>query len=274
MLHAIYPAPPQVAHLVRYFWILESSPFSSTPPKYLALADGSPELIFQCNRGFKEFTGPAHLVAQRSISKYRHLHGNIAMFGVRLYPCALRQITGVPSHELNETAYGLNELLGPDGVRLTEQVSNADNADERMELVSSFLMKAAGDRNTLPELIIKEMMHHNGNIDLDFMQHHTSLTGRQIQRIFKEYVGYPPKYFMRILRFQASWRRYISGKFKSLTELAYACGYADQSHFGREFKEFSGVSPRQYYKLLNQSHTEKKITKELIIAKDAPPAIH
>ncbi|RYF96544.1 MAG: AraC family transcriptional regulator, partial [Chitinophagaceae bacterium] len=50
----------------------------------------------------------------------------------------------------------------------------------------------------------------------------------------------------RILRFQMATRLY-GVKEKSLTDIAYGCGYYDQSHFIHEFKQFSGYHPRQYF---------------------------
>ena len=35
----------------------------------------------------------------------------------------------------------------------------------------------------------------------------------------------------------------------SLTDIAYQCGFSDQSHFSRTFKEITGLLPRQYQKL-------------------------
>jgi AraC-like DNA-binding protein len=36
-------------------------------------------------------------------------------------------------------------------------------------------------------------------------------------------------------------------KFRNLTSLAYENGYYDQAHFIRDFKEFTGVSPKYFF---------------------------
>ena len=51
------------------------------------------------------------------------------------------------------------------------------------------------------------------------------LSKKQFERLFNELVGANPKEYARVVRFQNQ------------------CGYADQSHFIREFKQFSGYTP-------------------------------
>jgi AraC-like DNA-binding protein len=74
-----------------------------------------------------------------------------------------------------------------------------------------------------------------------------NLSQRQFERKFTEYAGFTPKVYSRIIRFQSALSHYGSD-YKSLTDIAYECGYYDQSHFIHEFKEFSGYHPGQYFK--------------------------
>ena len=64
------------------------------------------------------------------------------------------------------------------------------------------------------------------------------------ERLFNELIGANPKEYARIVRFQKS-LKLLQHDFENinLAQLAYQCGYADQSHFIREFKQFSGYTP-------------------------------
>ena len=58
-------------------------------------------------------------------------------------------------------------------------------------------------------------------------------------------VGLAPKPFARILRFRHAARELVRPDGRSLAEIALDCGYYDQAHLNRDFREFSGRSPTE-----------------------------
>jgi len=72
------------------------------------------------------------------------------------------------------------------------------------------------------------------------------ISARQMQRRFSAAVGYGPKTFLSILRFQRLlYLASTSSGERSLADLASLAGYSDQSHMTREVKRFAGKSPGQ-----------------------------
>lgn len=273
MNFAILKPPPQISGIVRYFWTLESTSSSFIPPKYLAMADSSPELIFQYKGGFNEFgQNSAYLIAQRSKSNWRTLNQNsVGFFGVRFYPHALYKLTGIPANELNDHFLGLDTIFGNEGSDLSSQVLEAKTTNERITEVSNFLTrisKRKGFETTIA--MMRYIMQTKGQATIDGIKSSSNLSLRQLQRKFKASIGFSPKYLLRMHRFQESKRKYVFGNFHSLTQLAYECGYSDQSHFNREFKEFSGMSPKSYFDLIKRTEMELNITKGLVSSKDLP----
>ncbi|MFK8052999.1 MAG: helix-turn-helix domain-containing protein [Woeseiaceae bacterium] len=63
---------------------------------------------------------------------------------------------------------------------------------------------------------------------------------------FKKFIGITPKQYQRVLRFNSIFAQMQSDQFLSWSDIAYQCGYADQSHFIREFKAFSGFIPEAF----------------------------
>jgi AraC-like DNA-binding protein len=62
---------------------------------------------------------------------------------------------------------------------------------------------------------------------------------------FLQYTGLPPKLFCKINRFQHS-LNLVNANGQNLTNIAYESGYFDQSHFIREFKSFTGITPNSF----------------------------
>jgi AraC-like DNA-binding protein len=75
-----------------------------------------------------------------------------------------------------------------------------------------------------------------------------NINERTFQRIFKKYVGITASQYRRICQFQSTFTQLRTQDFQSLTDLAYANGFADQSHFIRSFKEFANTTPNNYLK--------------------------
>jgi AraC-like DNA-binding protein len=139
-------------------------------------------------------------------------------------------------------------LLGVEGGLLEERIMTARDDAERVAILSVFLERRLDrDLRELPPVFtsINRIIEARGMIDVGTLSVELSLSHRQFERKFKEFSGFSPKLYSRIARFQAALCEYGSGK--SLTDIAYDCGYYDQSHFISDFREFSGYNPKIYF---------------------------
>jgi AraC-like DNA-binding protein len=93
--------------------------------------------------------------------------------------------------------------------------------------------------------IIKELQHDTLPDSIKLLASKYHLTPRYLQKLFLQYTGFTPKFYHKISRFQYSLKLINKGD-TSLTSIAYDRGYFDQSHFIREFKFFTGVTPGEY----------------------------
>jgi AraC-like DNA-binding protein len=80
----------------------------------------------------------------------------------------------------------------------------------------------------------------------------SGLSERRFSQIFREQVGFSPKAWCRIQRFQHAVRIIHSGVDVRWAELSLDCGFYDQSHFANEFRAFSGVDATTYSLLRTQ----------------------
>lgn len=73
------------------------------------------------------------------------------------------------------------------------------------------------------------------------------LSKRQYERVFRETVGMNPKEYARVVQFQKALWMMQRGE-SNYAGIAAECGYSDQSHFIRNFKELSGYTPEALIK--------------------------
>ena len=74
----------------------------------------------------------------------------------------------------------------------------------------------------------------------------SGLSRRRFIEVFVEEIGFTPKLYLRLQRFNRILHRVYGARAVDWSEIAYLHGYADQPHFNREFREFSGLTPSQY----------------------------
>ena len=70
-------------------------------------------------------------------------------------------------------------------------------------------------------------------------------TVRQLNRVFMQHAKATPQEVWRDMRLQHGRIRLINSK-RTVTQIAYECGFADSSHFSRWFKTKFGETPRSY----------------------------
>ena len=93
--------------------------------------------------------------------------------------------------------------------------------------------------------IIKELQNHPASKYNEIIDNYPNTQKHLIDQ-FKKYIGLTPKYYQRILRFNEILQQIQKKENITWTQIAYQCGYSDQSHFIKEFKHFSGFNPKEF----------------------------
>jgi AraC-like DNA-binding protein len=104
----------------------------------------------------------------------------------------------------------------------------------------------------------EKLLDTNGALEIAPLASEAGLSTRQFQRSFTQQVGIAPKAYARLCRL--SHAIYMHEQFPKLdwSEIAYGCGYSDQSHLAREFRELQNESPTQFrrYQWLSERESE------------------
>lgn len=178
--------------------------------------------------------------------------GKLSLFSVTLQPCAATLFFDIPSNEFFNRNIPLAYLVKDKIAELESRMFEPVTFDQKVQIIESFLIQQL--RNTGKEYELNRMMKSvalinkaKGIIDIETLSSSACLSRKQYERMFAAYIGSSPKQFLRTVRFQNTLRVKQKNKNIQLTELAYTCGYYDQSHMISDYKMMSGISPSQYF---------------------------
>lgn len=256
MNYKIIQPPPLLADYIRMFWYLEFDATGSKPFVHRAFAHHCCEVVF-CYKGQLGFqTGSDNerrlssgIYGQTNTTSNVTANTNFGVFGFYLYPYALAQLFSVPASELTNQVVDMKTLCGTEGEGLEEKLMLASDNNQRIKIVTSFL--EARLKNNKPEFetlctSIKNISNGYAAVSVNALASKNFLSVRQFERRLKEFSGFSPKQFLRLARFNSLLNKPFHDK--SIADIAFAFGYYDDAHFSHDFKQFSGINPREYFK--------------------------
>ena len=97
--------------------------------------------------------------------------------------------------------------------------------------------------------ILEQICLSNGTISIHKLSETLNYSERHIHRLFLGHMGFSPKHYSRIIRFQSALFEMLNAPEKNNSDFIKCLGYSDQAHFQREFKEFTSLTPRQFINL-------------------------
>jgi AraC-like DNA-binding protein len=213
--------------------------------------------------GDDEFiTQPASaIVGQQLKSVSIDINRNHRAVRVGFHPGGLFRLLGLSMSEMIDGHYMAEDIFGKDVTEVDEQLQEAPNGLAIKTVVETFLLKKSRQiRAILPfDMAMLELLKHRGNLPIEQVASLACVSLRQFERLSKERIGLPPKLYARIVRFSKAYR--LREEFPQLnwTRIAHECGYFDQMHFIRDFKEFAGITPKLAEKDLERQPVKMQV---------------
>ena len=164
-------------------------------------------------------------------------------------PMGAYLFTGIPAHELANRTLHAEDALGREGAELVDRLEATSGWDERFDLVEALVLRRMARAPHASEGIAwayAQMEAAEGLVSIADLRGALDWTPRQLIDGFRREVGLAPKQMARILRFEHAVRLLEPDPAPCLAALAAECGYYDQAHFAREFREFAGCTPAQH----------------------------
>jgi AraC-like DNA-binding protein len=217
--------------------------------------DGTMELMFNFGDNYAQICNDekipvkgSHLIGIRKhaliISQTSHQH----IFSVRFRLGGAYAFFNIPSSLTANHFYTIRELLGRDYVELEEQLYEATDYLQRVMIMDQFFLSRINNISAEQVFIAKctKTLLQQPSLKVHELANQFNTNYKNLERKFSQVIGLTPIELLKIKRFNKAILAMYSCRFSSLTEVAYECGFYDQSHFIREFKQLSGLSPRAF----------------------------
>ena len=176
-------------------------------------------------------------------------HGPQIGIQLAVNPLACRRLFGMPAQELRSQVLELADVLGEDGDRLHDRLLATGNTADAVAVLREWLDRraAAEAADQQPEVsrAWQLIVGSGGRRRIGQVAADVGWSRRHLTARLRAETGYGAKELARLARFQRA-RRAIVAQTDSLADVAATCGYADQSHFTAEWREFAGCSPGQW----------------------------
>lgn len=255
MRYAEYPPHPQLAPWVRCFWTFDSMANAAGPEEVIA-PDGSPELVFHLGDAFQRLDDRGRVATQHrtvfvgQIERAMRVRptGRAWIFSVRFRPAGAAAFLPDAARTFASRSTPLDALWGRAARELEERVALAAHDAERVALVSAALLArlAPQRRAETARRAAERIAASGGLVRMDDLAAELSTAARTVERAFDDCVGVAPKTLARIVRFRRALELLEGPAKTTFAAVAVDCGYADQSHLVRDFREFTGEPPTRW----------------------------
>jgi len=197
---------------------------------------------------------PALVIGARSIFELIDSADMADLIGIVFEPGGFGAFAGDAVDLFSNRNWALEDLWGAPATGLRHRLRELGGPRARLRCLQEFLLERFAAKlarqNSLRfaaiEFALDRFARAPGLAAVREVARSTGWSERRFSQVFREEVGFSPKVWCRIRRFQRAVERLHAGVEVPWAQLALDCGFYDQSHFANEFRAFSGIDATTY----------------------------
>lgn len=263
-LTTIAPSP-EIAPWIHHFWIFESPIGLPSDDLRVVVPNGRHKLIVPWRNA---------LTASSPAATQTHGAGDAVLIGlweqpttlvsepretvtigVEFLPHGLTRFFPAAAREFTERIVPVTDALGRVGRALLDRVMNEPSPSAAAQVIDRFLVdrfRASAAHAPLVDAALS-LLHESGyTMQINELEARMGYSRRYLHALFVDQVGLAPKKLSSVMLFERLYRQFSQDKSASALRDDAVALYADQSHFIRHFKRFTGFSPTAFAELDNE----------------------
>jgi len=257
MNYQTFQPHPDLESFVKCYWTLEV-PAQKDVQRQLIIPDGCIEIIFILGGDIKRYASEDEFIIQPremvlgQITEpfYIEPTGYVNSFAVRFYPYGIANFIPTPIKKLANKETPLELLFGKEtSKQLGQKIIRATDTKKRVKIIENFFLDRLNDTATIDNIVkttIDTIFSTRGSTPINAILRDDLSKRRQLERKFIRQIGISPKQLGKVIRLQTALKMLLNQQSETLTAIAYESEYYDQAHFIKDFREFTGTTPKEF----------------------------
>jgi AraC-like DNA-binding protein len=174
-----------------------------------------------------------------------------AMSGVRLLPAGVAAFLRDTPRMIADEVIELDGILGSEVETLRDQVASTPDLHGRVLLLAAAVerhLQWAARPSDEVRFALAALHASRGTVAIRDIVRATGFSHRHVTERFRAEIGLAPKAYARLVRFESAFERLQTMDSVRWAEFALDCGYYDQAHLVREFRELAGATPTEVFR--------------------------
>ena len=188
------------------------------------------------------------------LNAHLKIDGKADVLGVSFHPFGFYPFFKIPVSEFKNQVPGVAEIGFRNLKTAAKKLKEAPDVAARLAILENelLLLLAANDNSArFFRLVFNALENYETTQQISAFCKQNNIGLRNLERLYNRHVGIPANTFGKLNRFHKSLNHLLSNNFTLLSDVAYDNGYFDQMHFIRDFKRFSGTTPKDFIRQNN-----------------------
>lgn len=175
----------------------------------------------------------------------------VSLFAIRFYAWSAYVFSEDSFTGTVNGRYDVRERFGWLDRELRGRLTEPGNLTDRIRLAEALLLKRieTAREKAVVDSVMNDILRYQGGLGIHQLSKENFISGRQLERLFHEYIGITPKKLSNLVRYQCLWRDMVSQSHFNIMDAVQKYGYTDLSHLMREFERYHSMNIRSALEL-------------------------
>ncbi len=237
---------------IRCFWGSSKpyiQPETDIPTQGLVTPDTCMDIIFDVNFTENTLKGSFCGIDDSSFftSRINDRRMELSTFAIRFYAWSAVPFSEESMKDVKNGFFNVDYHFSRLRKELYPLLFDIINIEDRIAITERFLLQNIRPEKSSPVVmeVVYEILRRKGNIRIEQLSRDIHISGRHLERIFRENIGVSPKKFSSLIRYQYLWHDMLFRKDFNVLDAVYELGYTDQAHLVNDFRQFHTMSPQE-----------------------------